>query len=80
MLSVITKDSGMDETSAADAMSRMTFPTITEQLSQKWFGGGIQDYLAGVAKVYAGTGSIDLALDSYAPFINTQALQMAEEM
>lgn len=80
MLPVIAKDSGMDETSAADAMSRMTFPTIAEQLSPKWFGGGIQNYLAGVAKVFVDAGSIDRALDSYAPTINTQPLQMAEKM
>lgn len=80
MLPVIAKDSGMDEASAADAMSRMTFPTIAEQLSPKWFGGGIQNYLAGVAAVFVDAGGIDSALDSYAPTINTQPLQMAEKM
>ena len=67
----------MDETNAADAMSRMTFPTIAEQMSPKWFGGGVQDHLAGVAKVYVDTGSIDFALDSYEPFINTQPIHEA---
>lgn len=80
MLPVIAKDSGMDEASAADAMSRMNFPNFAEQLSPKWFGDGVQTYLEGVAKVFVDASSIDSALDSYAPTINTQPLQMAEEM
>nr|WP_241250692.1 ABC transporter substrate-binding protein [Rhodobacter kunshanensis] len=80
MLPVIAKDAGMDEEDAAQALSRMDFPTITEQLSPKWFGGGVQKYLTKVAAIFAEAGSIPKALPSYDHTINTGPLEAAGEI
>lgn len=80
MLPVIAKDAGMDEEAAAQALSRMAFPTISDQLSAKWFGGGIQSYLVGVAQVFSEAKSIDAALPSYEAYLNTRPLTAAGEM
>jgi taurine transport system substrate-binding protein len=42
MLPVIAKDAGMDEDATADTMATFVFPTVEEQLSDKWLGGNAQ--------------------------------------
>lgn len=80
MLSLIAKDAGMDEDAAAQALSRMSFPSIPDQLSPKWFGGGVQTYLTGVADVFFEAANISNALPSYDPYLNTQPLTQAGDM
>ncbi|MGB3315406.1 MAG: ABC transporter substrate-binding protein [Albidovulum sp.] len=80
MLPVIAADAGMDETATAETMATFVFPTVEEQLSAKWLGGGAQTFMKGVADVFVAAGSIDAALDSYDGAVNTGALTAASGM
>ncbi len=70
MLEVIAKESGMDLEAAEASIATMKFPSREEQLTGKWFGGGIQTFMKGVADVFVEAGSIDESLDSYAGATN----------
>ena len=72
MLPVIAKDAGMDEDATAETLATFVFPSVEEQLGAAWFGGTVQSFMKGVADVFVAAGSIDGALDSYAP-TSTQA-------
>jgi taurine transport system substrate-binding protein len=80
MLPVIAADAGMDETATAETMATFVFPTLEEQLSAKWLGGGAQTFMKGVADVFVSAGSIDAALDSYGGAVNTSPLTAASGM
>ena len=80
MIPVIAQDAGMDETATAETMATFVFPSIEEQMSAKWLGGGAQEFMAGVAGVFVGAGSIPSALDSYAGNVNTGPLAAAGGM
>ncbi|MDA7426487.1 taurine ABC transporter substrate-binding protein [Thalassococcus lentus] len=80
MLPVIAKDAGMDEEATMSTISTFIFPTVEEQLSEKWLGGGAQEFMKGVADVFVNAGSIDAALDSYAGNVNVGPLQAASDM
>ncbi len=77
MLPVIAKDAGMDEADTAATLATFTFPTVEDQLSAKWLGGGAQSFMKGVADVFVGAGSIDGALESYENTVNTAPLSAA---
>lgn len=80
MVPVIAQDSGMDEAAVRDFMSTFTFPSIEDQLSQKWLGGNAAEFMKGVAQVFVDAGSIPSALDDYTAAVNTGPLQAAEGM
>ncbi|WP_425099860.1 ABC transporter substrate-binding protein [Tropicibacter sp. S64] len=80
MLPVIAKDAGMDEEATMATISTFVFPTVEDQLSAKWLGGGAQEFMKGVADVFVNAGSIGSALDSYADHVNTGPLQAASGM
>lgn len=80
MLPVIAKDAGMDEAATERDMSTFVFPSIDDQLSAKWLGGGAQEFMLGVAQVFVEAGSIPSALDSYADRVNTGPLTAAQGM
>jgi taurine transport system substrate-binding protein len=80
MLPVIAKDAGMDEEAVARDMSTFVFPSIEEQLSDKWLGGGAQTFMKGVAEVFVQAGSIDSALATYENNVNTGPLAAANGM
>ena len=80
MLPVIAKDAGMDETATAETLAGFVFPTVGEQLGAAWLGGGAQDFMGGVAKVFLESGNIDAALDSYAGTVNTAPLMAVKGM
>lgn len=80
MLKVIAKDAGMDLQATADTMATFKFPGVDEQLSDKWLGGGAQDFMLGVAKVFKDAGSIDKTRDSYAGAVNAGPLTAASGM
>lgn len=80
MLPVIAKDAGMDEAAAERDMGTFVFPSIDDQLSAKWLGGGAQEFMLGVAKVFVEAGSIPSALDSYADRVNPGPLTAAKGM
>ena len=77
MLPVIAKDAGMDEDATMATISTFVFPTVADQLNEKWLGGGAQEFMKGVADVFVAAGSIDAALDSYADAVNTGPLSSA---
>lgn len=80
MLPVIAKDAGMDEGATMDTISTFVFPPVDEQLTEKWLGGGAQEFMKGVADVFVEAGSIDAALDSYENAVNTGPLNSASGM
>ena len=80
MLPVIAKDAGMDEEAVARDMSTFVFPSLEEQLSDKWLGGGAQTFMKGVAEVFVEAGSIDSALATYENNVNTGPLAAANGM
>jgi taurine transport system substrate-binding protein len=80
MLPVIAKDAGMDETATAETLAGFIFPSVDEQLGAAWLGGGAQDFMGGVAKVFLDSGNIDAALDSYAGTVNPAPLMAVKGM
>ncbi|NIZ07817.1 ABC transporter substrate-binding protein [Pseudooceanicola sp. HF7] len=74
MLAAIAQESGMDPEATAAAIETFTFPTVEQQLSEKWLGGNAQSFMKGVADVFVEAGSIDSALDSYEGSVNTAPL------
>lgn len=80
MLPVIAQDSGMDMDATATTIDTFVFPTVEDQLTEKWLGGGAQDFMKGVADVFVEAGSIDAALDSYETHVNTDPLSSAQGM
>lgn len=80
MLAVIAKEAGMTLEGAKDAISTMKFPSIEEQLSEKWFGGSAQTFMGGVADVFKEAGSIETTLDSYDSRANIGPLEAASKL
>ncbi len=80
MLPVIAKDAGMDIDATRATISTFVFPSVEEQLTAKWLGGGAQDFMKGVADVFVQAGSIDAALDTYENAVNTGPLEAAGGM
>jgi taurine transport system substrate-binding protein len=74
MLPHIARDAGMDEADTADTMSTFVFPSVSNQLSSAWLGGGGQTFLKGVADVFVNAGEIPSARDSYDSAVNTDGL------
>lgn len=80
MLKIIAKESGMDLEGARSSISTMKFPSIKEQLSNKWLGGSAQTFMKGVADVFVEAGSIDSALPNYNDSVNIAPLTAASKM
>lgn len=80
MLSVIAKDAGMDEAAAEANLATFVFPSIDDQLSAKWLGGGSAAFMKGVAGVFVDAGSIPSALDNYESRVNVGPLTAAKGM
>lgn len=80
MLKIIAKESGMDLAAAKSSIATMKFPSVKEQLSNKWLGGSAQTFMKGVADVFVEAGSIDSALPSYNDSVNIAPLTAASKM
>ncbi|MEO9874940.1 MAG: ABC transporter substrate-binding protein [Anderseniella sp.] len=80
MLEVIAKEAGMDLAAAKTAIATMKFPSVEEQLSEKWLGGGVQTFMGGVAGVFKEAGNINATLDSYETNANKAPLMAASKM
>ncbi|MDO8882123.1 ABC transporter substrate-binding protein [Pseudotabrizicola sp.] len=80
MLPVIAADSGMDEAATAETIATFVFPTVADQMSATWLGGGAQEFMKGVADVFVSAGSIPAALPSYDTTVNTAPLAAAGGM
>ena len=77
MIPVLVEESGMDEAAVRETLAGFVFPSVEEQFSEKWLGGGVQDYMKGVAEVFVGAGSIPQALESYDAVVNPEPLRAA---
>ena len=71
----VSTAAGMDLDATKKTMANFSFPTVAEQLSPAWLGGGVQADTKGVANVMVGAGNLDKALDDYAPFIDGSFLK-----
>lgn len=80
MIQVIAKDAGQDVETAKKDISTFVFPSVDEQLSKKWLGGGAQAFMKGVSKVFVDAGSIPAARDSYDSAVNTAPLEAVKGM
>lgn len=80
MLSAIAKDAGMDEDAAESTLAGFVFPSVDDQLSDKWLGGGSQTFLKEVADFFVDTGNIPSARDSYDGAVNTDGLKSVAGM
>jgi taurine transport system substrate-binding protein len=80
MLPVIAKDAGMSEADAADTLKGFIFPTVEEQLSDKWLGGGTQAFLKGVGDFFKEQGNIPASRDTYDGAVNAGPLKSASAM
>lgn len=74
MLKVIAENAGMDLEAARGAIATMKFPSVAEQLSEKWLGGNAEIFMKGVADVFVEAGSLDSALENYAGAVNAAPL------
>ena len=77
MLKVIAQDAGMDLEAAQATIATFSFPSVEEQLSDKWLGGGAAAFMGGVANVFKDAGSIEKARDSYEGAVNAGPLSAA---
>lgn len=80
MIPVIANAAGMDDDATKDTMGGFTFPTVEEQLSAKWLGGGTQTFLKEVADFFVEQGTIDSARESYEDAVNASYLEAASRM
>jgi len=80
MLPVIAKDSGMDLKATGDTIDTFVFPSVKDQLSGQWLGGGAQNFMKGVAKVFLDACSIDSARSTYEDAVNPIPLNDASGM
>ena len=80
MLQVIAKDAGMAEDATGDFLKTVSFPTIEEQLSDKWLGGAVQEFLLGVAQVFFDAGGVPSILSTYDNAVNSEPLAAAASM
>lgn len=80
LIKVIAKEAGMTVEGAKDAVATMKFPSIEEQLSDKWFGGAVQTFMGGVAQVFKEAGSIEATLESYESRANKEPLEAASKL
>ncbi len=80
MLAAVAKDAGMSVEDAAATMATFVFPSVDDQLSEKWLGGGAQEFMKGVANVFVNAGSIESANDSYDGNVEVGPLETANAM
>lgn len=79
MLPVIARDAGMGEEATAATLAGFEFPSVEDQLSEAWLGGGTQSFLLEVANFFVETGNIPSARESYEGAVNTVPLQMVHD-
>ncbi len=80
MLPVIAKAAGMDEKATKETLAGFAFPTIKEQLSPKWLGGGTQKFLKEVGDFFVAQGTIPKARDNYDSAVDSSYLEAASKL
>ena len=79
MMESISKAAGMDMEGTSAVIGTFVFPTVAEQLSAEWMGGGVAEYLASSAKALEDGGKIK-ALSDYNALVNSSYLDAASKM
>lgn len=74
MMADIAKEAGMDLEGATAVIDVFGFPTVAQQLSADWMGGGVQDYLSNAAASLEEGGKIK-ALADYDAVVNSSYLE-----
>ena len=80
MLPVIAKDSGMSDEDAAAQLAGFEFPTVEDQLSDKWLGKATPEFLKGVGDFFKEQGNIPASRDTYDGAVNAAPLAAAAKM
>ncbi|PWJ20823.1 ABC transporter substrate-binding protein [Jannaschia seohaensis] len=80
MLAVIAEDAGMELEATRDTIATFVFPSVEAQLSERWLGGAAQNFMKGVAGVFAEAGSIPAALETYEDAVDTGPLAATQGM
>lgn len=80
MMPVIAKAAGMDVGATKETLDGFVFPTVEQQLSEKWLGGGTQKFLKEVADFFVEQGTIDKARPSYDGAVDASYLEAASKM
>ena len=79
MMPSIAKAAGMDAEGTNAVIGTFVFPTVEEQLSAKWMGGGLAEFLANGAKSLEEAGKIT-ALGDYNAVVNSSYLEAASKL
>jgi len=79
MMESISKAAGMDMEGTTAVIGTFVFPTVAEQLSDEWMGGGVAEYLAASAASLEESGKIK-ALPDYNAVVNASYLDAASKM
>lgn len=79
MMEAISKAAGMDMEGTKAVISTFVFPSLEEQLTDEWMGGGVAAYLAASAKKLEEGGKIK-ALADYTALVNATYLEDAAKM
>lgn len=79
MMSSISQAAGMDLEGTRAVIGTFVFPTVSEQLSADWMGGGVAKYLTDSARELENNGKIK-ALSDYAPLVNSRYLEAAANL
>lgn len=80
MMPTIAQAAGMDQAATEATLKGFAFPTVEEQLSAKWLGGGTQKFLKEVADFFVEQGTIDKARPSYDGAVDASYLAAAAKM
>lgn len=79
MMEGIAKEAGMDMEGTTAVIGTFVFPTVAEQLSDEWMGGGVADYLTSSAAALAESGKIT-PLPDYSAVVDASYLEAASSM
>ncbi|MGI9350327.1 MAG: ABC transporter substrate-binding protein [Rhizobiaceae bacterium] len=79
MMESISKAAGMDMEGTTAVIGTFVFPSVEEQLTAEWMGGGVAEYLANGAKSLEEAGKIK-ALPDYNAVVNASYLESASKM
>lgn len=80
MLPVIAKAAGMKLATVKETIQTFKFPTVKDQLSSEWLGGGTQKFLKAVGDFFVQQGTIPKALKNYDDAVNKDYLEAAQKL
>jgi len=80
MLPIIAKAAGTDIAATKATLQTFTFPTIKQQLSEQWLGGGTQRFLKNVGDFFVEQGTIPKARKDYNSSVDSSYLEAAAKL